>query len=207
MQLHIPDIQIKIKSRGHSDAPLCADLFLHGELLAEYRSGGPGYLSEIHITHEKELTFIAWVNKNKVASVMMKCGWKSIYPTIQKIPYHAQFAFVSDSLIQQNILDKKIETLQKESKRSLLLCSAEYVESISWPDVDDFHKLAQKRSGLLKIQRHYDRLVKKRREDQFVLNSIQQLHELGVITTPEAHQVTIAETLSVQNDQNLVHCR
>lgn len=167
---------------------LCADIIISDIVVAHYSTGKIDGVAELSFAKEQEHTFVAWSNKNKIASLMLKSGWKTLYPTIQKVPYYAQLVFVADHLIDEIFRKNQVDTLISSQGAKLISSNGQCVEVLEWENAVDFNDLLTQRQGLERVQRYYDKLVKRARsESMFILTPKEQLASLGVITCDEAH--------------------
>lgn len=186
-ELTFPHASITMLDEGGHDRPLSVEFLLDQVVIARYQSGGAAGLSEISFAPQKEAVFIAWANKHKVASAMMRTGWKELYPTIQKVPHYAQLVFVVDAMLHQYFLINHHHTLQQRCKGALIGGDLDMVEIVKWPHLNDLSQLKSMRDGTKSLQRHYNRLVSRLPDDQWIFNQVESLRNLGIEVVPEAH--------------------
>lgn len=182
------DITLRIQDFNREKNRLCAEILISDLVVAHYLTGKIEGVTELCFTKEQEHTFIAWANKHKVASLMLKSGWKTLYPTIQKVPYYAQLVFVADHLLHQAFKKEQAQELNTAPGARLMITNGKGIEILEWENAVDFNALLTQRQGLERIQRYYDKLVKKTQSGQaMILTPKEQLSALGVVIHDAAH--------------------
>lgn len=163
--------------------------FILGEdAVANYITADHGGVVRCSFLPKKEAVFVAWANKHKVPSIMLRSGWRELHSDTQRVPPYAQLIFVIEQMLDSSLRLNNRRHIVAANPDALIYGSEREVTILS-----GLSALPTDRQGasaaLRRFQHQYEKIASQLGEDEYFINSASTLEACGVKTIAEKHLV------------------